>query len=219
MIDHVTGCLDRVEDGSLILSIGDVGLHVLASDWTCQNLQSKIGQRVKLFTVSYLQSSGVNLFQPVLIGFEHEHERGFYRLMTTVDRMGPRVVLRMLTKPVEQIARAIEAGDAAFLRQLPGIGRQKALEIIAKLRGKAGEFITGPGEPVTAGEIASSGVDQDDGVAMEVLAVLEQLGYSRREARRMLLQARKRFAGVDAETLIREIFAGARSSPHEGVVE
>lgn len=210
MIDYVSGRLERVEPDSATLAVGPAGLQVLISPWTCQQLQPRLGQDVKLYTVSYLQGFGMNTFQPVLVGFESEQDRGFFQLMTTVDRLGPRAVLRALTKPVNQIAAAIEAGDVAFLKQLPGIGRQTSAQIIAKLQGKVAGYAVGAG-PATAVTTAAAPVSSHPAAA-DVLEVLAQLGYSAAESERMLAEALQHGDG-DAETLIRRIFVANGGGP------
>lgn len=212
MIQYITGRLEQVEDGELTLAVGGIGLQVLATVWTCHRLAGKIGETIRLYTIAYWQSAGMNLLQPVLIGFEHEYERRFFNLLTTVDRLGPRMVLRMLTKPVDQVAAAIEAGDAAFLQQLPGIGRQKSGEIIAKLRGKVAPFVNSTHRSISAvhgpGQVAAPLRIHDYAEAPAVLDVLIQLGYSARESERMLEAALRRHGAVEPETLIRDILAG-----------
>jgi hypothetical protein len=77
---------------------------------------------------------------PVLIGFLNEVEREFFTRFISVSGVGPRAALKALTQPIPVIAKAIDEGDVELLRSLPGIGEQRAKEIVAKLQGKVGKF-------------------------------------------------------------------------------
>src|SRR5690606_26833762 len=134
---------------------------------------------VALHTLYYMQGHGVGNLQPVLLGFETEQERQFFQLLTTVDGLGPKAALRLLTEPVGQIARAIEEGDAAFLQRLPGLGRRRAQEVIARLRGKAAPYAAAAAVPgdATGDAEAAGGRFAPDEADEEILAVLLQLGY------------------------------------------
>ncbi|HEY8449558.1 MAG TPA: Holliday junction branch migration protein RuvA, partial [Bacillota bacterium] len=149
MITRISGRLEQVGEGEVTIVVGGLGYQVWVSPRTCASLRSRLNNEVVLHTICYFQGFGLNQLQPVLLGFEREQERAFFQLLTTVDGLGPKAALRLLTEPVERIAAAIEGGDEAFLRRLPGIGRQKAGEIIAKLRGKAAAFAGGATGAVT----------------------------------------------------------------------
>ena len=73
---------------------------------------------------------------PTLIGFPRLAERDFFRKFIEVPDVGPVKAVRALARPVSEIARWIEAGDVAALRQLPGIGERLAQTLVAHLRGK-----------------------------------------------------------------------------------
>ena len=81
-------------------------------------------------------SSGV----PVLVGFLNEVERDFFLEFIKVSGIGPRAAVKALNKAIGEIAQAIDRGDTKYLKTLPGIGEQKAKEIVAKLQGKMGKF-------------------------------------------------------------------------------
>jgi Holliday junction DNA helicase RuvA len=77
---------------------------------------------------------------PILIGFLSQVEKDFFEIFITVSGIGPRAALRALNRPISSIARAIDEGDLGFLKSLPGIGEQRAKEIVAKLQNKVGRF-------------------------------------------------------------------------------
>src|SRR4029077_4236465 len=77
---------------------------------------------------------------PILIGFSNRIEKEFFERFITVSGVGPKAAVKALKPPIPDIAEAIDAGDLPFLKSLPGIGEQRAKEIIAKLQGKMGKF-------------------------------------------------------------------------------
>lgn len=210
MIVRVDGVLEEVGSGEVVVAVGGLAYQLLVPEPTCRRLADRIGRPVVLHTLLYIQGFGVGAMQPVLLGFESPTERAFFQLLTTVDGLGPKAALRVMTEPVGRIARAIEDGDAAFLQRLPGLGKRRSQEVIARLRGKAAPYAAGP-EPGAAGPAAGeAAAAAGDEVEDEVMTVLLQLGYAQREAQRMLADARARRPDVrEAGELIREIFARA----------
>ncbi|MCL4424199.1 MAG: helix-hairpin-helix domain-containing protein [Firmicutes bacterium] len=147
----------------------------------------------------------MNNLNPVLLGFASREEREFFDRLTSVEGIGPKAALRALTLPVADVARAIEAGDTRLLSSLPGIGKQRASQIIAKLKGKVTPFIGGPQASTRVVHPAPPAADSEE----EALAILLQLGYKKPEAERMLRAALTRSPGVtSAEELIQEVFRG-----------
>jgi Holliday junction DNA helicase RuvA len=154
---------------------------------------------VKLVTYHYLQvepSRGT----PVLIGFLNEVEKDFFEQFITVSGIGPRAAVRALNKPISEIAKAIDDGNANFLMSLPGIGQQRAREIIAKLQGKVGKFGLIQDQAARKRPIAAD-------IMEEALDVLLQLQYKKHEAQQMLQKALERDSGIKtAEELLNEVY-------------
>src|SRR2546430_6939780 len=78
--------------------------------------------------------------RPVLIGFTSDLDREFFEKLITVKDIGPMVAARALVAPVAELAAAIARQDERALRQLPGIGPQKAKNIVAQLQAKVSKF-------------------------------------------------------------------------------
>ena len=76
----------------------------------------------------------------MLIGFTSELDREFFEKLITVKDVGPLVAARSLAAPVGEIAAAIARQDEGYLRRLPGIGPQKAKNIVAQLQAKVAKF-------------------------------------------------------------------------------
>jgi Holliday junction DNA helicase RuvA len=201
MIARIGGKI--VEQGQNYLLIENSGLtyQVLLPASSMQRLPDQIRPdgTIELVTFHYYQVEPSRSF-PVLIGFLNDIEKEFFEAFITVSGIGPRAAVRALNQPISQIAKAIDEGDAAFLRSLPGIGQQRAKEIIAKLQNKVGKF----------GLMRDTRVSALPGVpdyADEALAVLMQLGYKKNEAAAMMKKAQELNPAITStEELLNEVY-------------
>ena len=136
-------------------------------------------------------------------GFSNAIEREFFEALLSVASIGPKSAARAFSAPMARIARAIDEGDHAFLKTLPGIGQQKARDIVAKLQGKVARFLLIQDAPQRALPEQAPMPE----FASEALAVLLQLAYKRTEAEAMIAETLERAPDVaDAETLLAEIY-------------
>ena len=205
MISQLNGKLKRFKENRLLMDVGGITYEVLIPPTTLKALESdhlKGGDPIELFTFHYLQvepSRGT----PILIGFLNEIEREFFERFITVSGVGPKAACKALSEPISVIAQAIDRGDQTLLESLPGIGAQRAKEIIAKLQGKVGKFgLIQDRDRPSAEETPGQGT-----VEVEALEVLLQLQYKRQEAERMIQEALRRRPGIEtAEELLNEVY-------------
>lgn len=138
---------------------------------------------------------------PVLIGFLSEVEKEFFQEFITVSGIGPRAALRALNQPISLIANAIDEADINFLKSLPGIGQQRAKEIVAKLQHKVAKFGLIQDSAVKGKKTCPTDMEE------EVLAVLMQLGYKKPEAQAMIGKALENGARIGTtEELLNEVY-------------
>jgi Holliday junction DNA helicase RuvA len=148
---------------------------------------------------------------PVLVGFVNEIEKEFFEQFITVSGVGPKAACRALSQPISVIADAIDRGDIALLKTLPGIGEQKAREIIAKLQGKVGKF--GLIQDKSRGEQPVAREDMKE----EATGVLLQLQYKKSEARDMVDAALKRNPKASTcEEILNEVYKGSKGRARHG---
>ncbi|MCC6758945.1 MAG: Holliday junction branch migration protein RuvA [Candidatus Omnitrophica bacterium] len=203
MIAKINGQIVSQDDIAVILNVGGISYEVLVPAPILNHLDQHKDEKgnVSLITYHYFQmsqSSGV----PVLVGFLNEVERDFFLQIITVSGIGPRAAVKALSKPFSDISRAISEADVNFLKTLPGIGPQKAKEIIAKLQNKVGKFglIRDHNVPAVPKSQAPDWTE-------EATAVLLQLQYKRHEAQDMIEKALKRKSDISsAEELLNEIY-------------
>lgn len=202
MISRICGKLKEKREDSLFVDINGICYEILIPRTIMGAIEEAKGEdgTIDLVTFHYLQTDSTKSI-PILIGFLNEIEKEFFECFITVSGVGPKAALRALNLPISTIAAAIDSGNAALLQSLPGIGAQRAKEIIAKLQGKVGKF----------------GLIQDDKTSKlplvkedaqsEALQVLLQLQYKNSEARQMIQKAILRNPAVKtAEEILNEVY-------------
>jgi len=183
MITALRGQFVELSDNSVTLNVGGVHYEVFIPGSVIKALQTKTaGEEIRLVIYHYVQTDPSRSI-PVLIGFNNKVEREFFEKFITVSGVGPKAALKALSVPIPQIAEAIDASDRTFLKTLPGVGDQRAREIIAKLQGKVGRFCL-----IQDGTAQVARVPKCD-FRDEAMEVLLQLQYRKEEARRMVDRA------------------------------
>lgn len=184
MITRICGKIIERGANCLVIEIAGISYEVLMPAAVMQRLDENVKQdgTISLITFHYHHIEPSRSI-PVLIGFLNEIEKDFFETFITVSGIGPRAALKALNKPMSLIARAIDEGDLVFLKGLPGIGEQRAREIIAKLQNKVGRFGL-----IQDGRFKDESEKSKD-IAEEALAVLTQLEYKKQEALKMIKQA------------------------------
>lgn len=187
MIRRIRGELVEVNSECVQLDVGGLCYEIVVPGPTAERLaERELGSVVDLHLYHFMQIDG-NRGLPVLMGFETPAHRDFFERLLDVPRFGPRGAIRSLTIPVATYAKAIELSDTKLLRSLPGVGAQKAKDIVATLQGKLGRF-------VDVSEVEAvrppQGIPESD-IEEQALLVLEQLGMARADALRAVLALRE----------------------------
>jgi Holliday junction DNA helicase RuvA len=206
MISRITGKIIQLREDRATIEHNGIAYDLLIPSGISQRLRGMRGKEFTFYTFHYLEGGmGASNAIPRLAGFLNDIDREFFEKLITVQGMGIRAALKALSAPVQSIARAIEAKDAAALISLPGIGKRTAEKIIAELNGKVAKFAL-----VRADEEISPPTQEPD-FQDEVVEVLLQLGYSIGEAEILLRRALSSAPQVEsAEELIQEIFKQQR---------
>jgi Holliday junction DNA helicase RuvA len=181
MIRRIAGKIVERRPYGLIVQVDGIGYEVLVPTGVLRAIEETGDGAIELVTYYYFQLDPAKAV-PVLVGFRNELEREFFEHFIQVASIGPRSAVKALALPIAQIAEAIEAGDTAILKTLPGIGAQKAKEIVAKLQGKAGRFCL-----IQGGERAAEPVAED--ISREAIGILTSVGHTTAEAREMVRRA------------------------------
>jgi len=208
MISRLRGIVREVGPLQVLLDVHGVSYDVLVPASLLQVLPQRMGPNGELELVTFhYQQLEVGRGIPVLIGFLNEIEREFFTRFISVSGVGPRAALKALTRPIAVIAQAIDDGDLTLLRSLPGIGEQRAKEIVAKLQGKVGKYalLQAPDLPAKAAEAEHMALEE------EAVTILVQLEYKKAEAKQMVRAALERNPAIKtSEELLNEVYRQQR---------
>jgi Holliday junction DNA helicase RuvA len=168
LIARLTGTLAETSADGAVIDVGGVGYQVLASARTLDAL-GPVGGEVLLLTELQVREDGWTLF-----GFGSAGERESFRALTSVQGVGGRVALAILSIfTPDDLARAVAAGDKAMIARANGVGPKLAARIANELQGKLGA-------PGLAGAAGSSLPRQ--GAAADAMSALGNLGFKPAEA-------------------------------------
>jgi Holliday junction DNA helicase RuvA len=202
MIARISGKVIEKGVNNIIIDMGDICYEVCLPTTVMERLEENISAegRINLITYHYFQVEP-SRSTPILVGFLNEIEKEFFEIFITVSGIGPRAALKALNKPISLIARAIDSSDIEFLKSLPGIGEQRAREIVAKLQKKIGKFGLIRDRNFAIKEKKHEDIEQD------ALSVLMQLQYKKSEAQEMIRKALSRQPQVSTtEELLNEVY-------------
>ncbi len=132
MIAHVHGIVTEKFENSLIIDVGGVGyeVQVALNDYEASHLQ----QEVKLYTHHHIREQSQDLF-----GFSHLATKRLFELLISVQGVGPKAALSILSLSVgEQVRSAIASGDISFIQKASGVGKRTAERVIVDLKDKVG---------------------------------------------------------------------------------
>lgn len=206
MISHISGKIRKKKDLSVVVDVSGISYEVMIPPAVMKgidNSQNPDGT-VTLITYHYYQMDPSKAI-PVLVGFLNEIEKEFFEQFITVSGVGPKAACRALSLPFATIADAIDRADMAVLKSLPGIGEQRAREIIAKLQGKVGKF------GLIKDSLGSDAPKVKDDIKEDAMGVLLQLRYKRNEASDMIDKAlRKNPNASSCEEILNEVYKGSK---------
>ena len=183
----------------VVVLCGSVGYRAAVSAETLRHVPS-VGGQVTLHAHLIVRDDALALY-----GFHSEQERDLFLMLLSVQAVGPKVALAVLSGgPTRELIGALAAGDVARFQAVPGIGRRTAERIIVELREKVGVNGSGTGAetPILAGR--GGGGDHPRLLARDGLL---ELGYAPGEAEELLRDA----GGETAEELLAHALRLARA--------
>ncbi len=194
MIARLKGVVDAVDEGSAVIDVNGVGYLVSASSRTLRDLV--VGQPATVLVETIVREDAIALY-----GFLDTAERDWFRILTTVQGVGARVGLSILsTLSPDEIARAIAAGDKASLSRPAGVGPKLAARLATELKDKAAAFGVAPtpSRAAAAAPAAPASINED------AVSALVNLGYRRVEAFGAVARVAQRLGeGAQLDAVIR----------------
>ena len=191
MIARLTGRLDSSGAGHAVIDVGGVGYLVEASARTLDGL-GPVGGDVTIHTEMLVGEDFLRL-----LGFAKAEERDWFRLLTSVQGVGAKVALAILSAlEIGDLQRALAGGDSAMIARANGVGPKLAQRIAHELKDKAGAL----------GGIAGSNpsLSSASGPLGDAVAALTGLGFKPGEASAAVAAASEEIgAGASLDALVR----------------
>jgi len=193
MIGKLTGIVDALSADHAIVDVGGVGYLVHCPSSTLSKLAT--GASHVFFVETRVGEDSIRLY-----GFATHEEREWFRLLQTVQSVGARVALNVLSAlSARELERAIVLGDKASIGRAQGVGPKLALRIVTELKGKAPALAlrTQAGLPQGTGQVARSS-------EVDAVSALVKLGYTQSQAAETVARVSRELGEAPADQLIRE---------------
>lgn len=192
MIARLSGLVGEIGEDSAIIDVGGVGYLIFCSGRTLSRLPA-IGESVRVEVETHVREDHIHLY-----GFIDSAERSWFRLLTTVQGVGARVGLAILSVlSGDELVQAIAAQDKAAVTRANGVGPKLAGRIVTELKDKVGGIALGP---VGAADAGVAG----EAYGEEAISALVNLGYARGDAFNAIAKAGKQLGdNAPLEALIR----------------
>ena len=192
MIGKLKGLIDSFGEDFVILDVNGVGYVVSCSSRTLAHLP-RPGEPATLSIETQVREDAIRLF-----GFLDEAERDWFRLLQSVQGVGAKVALALLsTLSADALSSAVAAGDKAMVARAPGVGPKLAARIVAELKDKA---------PAGAATLAAAPAEGPavPSAARDAISALCNLGYGRPQAQAAVSASLAALGSeADASALIR----------------
>ena len=195
MYHHLSGKLVHKSATAIVVDVAGVGYDLSVPLSTYEGLPRE-GSDVRLLTHLHVRDDGMRLF-----GFLSADERELFRMLIGVSGIGPMLALAVLSgTSVETVKQAVINGDASLLKKIRGVGTKTAERMVLELREAVTRLGVRPGVTVSVG----------DRTALDAVAALVSLGYSRTKAEEAVAVARKKCGpDVTVEELVRDALKAA----------
>lgn len=180
MISFLSGKIKNINEKSLtILTSGGVGYKVFTPLNTLLSVQEN--QEIEMLIHTNVKDDAIDLF-----GFVNKDELSMFEKLITVSGVGPRSALTMLSvSSIQNIATAVENGDAGLLSGIPGVGRKSCEKIIIELKGKLSPFIKLQKD--------TQGKDRNHVEESDARLALESLGYNEKDINQAMNEIKNKF--------------------------
>ena len=197
MIGKLSGTVDSITDDTVILDVHGVGYLVQCPSSTLARLS--VGAPASLMIEMKVSEDAIKLY-----GFGSAEEREWFRLLQTVQNVGSKVALSVLsTLNPRDLQRALALGDKAMIGRAPGVGPKLALRIATELKDKAPSMMLRGEDDAVVVAHAPRGPESD------AVSALIHLGYSDARAAEAVARAAQALGEhTEAGALIREALKG-----------
>lgn len=197
MIGKLSGTIDSIEGPHVIIDVQGVGYAVMCSGHTLRKLT--VGAPASLNIETHVREDAINLY-----GFADAIEQGWFKLLTTVQGVGAKVALSILsTVAPERLGFIIASQDKSALTEADGVGPKLALRLVTELKDKVGNLMT-PTLVPSSGKTGGVAPLPMGSMVNDALSALINLGYRRVEAYAVVTSLVQQNAGITLNDLIRQ---------------
>lgn len=174
MIYSVTGNVVYFDVNSVAVDVNGVAFRCMTTLTTSQKCAS-MGAKVTLYTYLNVREDAMELF-----GFYDKAEMDCFKMLITVNGVGPKMALAILSEmSADKVALSIAAGDHKALTRANGVGPKLAQRICMELKDKVGNLAVGG---TVEADLSAVSATLENSNTAEAVAALEMLGYSQSEA-------------------------------------
>ncbi|EPT8929080.1 Holliday junction branch migration protein RuvA [Listeria innocua] len=177
MYDYIKGIVKTITPEYIVVETGQIGYQIITGNpFSFQRLE---GTEAQVFLYQHVREDNISLF-----GFQSTEERYLFKKLLSVSGIGPKSALAIIASgDVVPLITAIESEDDVYLTKFPSVGKKTARQIILDLKGKLAD--------VVASEIVYKAAENDIVTGLspqleEAVLVLEALGYSTRELKKVI---------------------------------
>lgn len=198
MFARLKGILEEIDAETAIVDVGGVGYLVYCSGRTLSSLPAP-GEAVRFEIETHVREDHIHLY-----GFSDRAERDWFRLLTTVQGVGARVALAILSVLTpEALTQAVAAQDKAAVARANGVGPKLAQRIVSELKDKVGGMSLGPAAAPASPTAGGASAPADAAASEDAVSALVNLGYGRGDAFTAVAKAARTGEGSDTAALIR----------------
>jgi holliday junction DNA helicase RuvA len=196
MIGKLSGIIDQFGADFILLNVGGVGYIVHCSGRTLAQ-SGQVGDPLSLLIDMQVREDAMNLY-----GFRDAGEQQWFRLLTSVQGVGAKVGMAILSAcPSERLGFAIASGDKAMLTQADGVGPKLGIRIITELKDKVAKMDVSfmAQKPSISAQSAKNMAPAATSADQDAVSALVNLGYARADAFEAVLAAKQKANDNDQE--------------------
>lgn len=198
MIAYIRGKVLETTEETMIVDVNGLGYELFCSSGAFR--KAGVGEYIELSTYLQVKEDGVTLF-----GFESPKEKELFLKLISVDSVGPKLGISVLSgMSAEDFATAIATADAKRLSTIKGLGKKTAEKIILALHGKisAGEIMQASGDALSAKVPKAEKLSPMD---EDAVAALQGLGFTRAESLQAVKKAKENGATTTEDIIMRAL--------------
>ena len=194
MIYYVSGPVTVLEPGLAVIDCGGVGYGCRITAYTASQL--KLNQSARLYVTEAIREDAHDLY-----GFISKEEQRCYEMLTTVNGVGPKAAMAILSAGPQNFTLAVMTGDEKLLTAAQGVGKKLAQRIILELKDK---IVTIGGDAMGAPVGSALFAEPNNEVLDSAVAALSMLGYTAAASQKVVKAILKEQPSVSVEAAIKE---------------